>query len=82
MRDAAVGFQCPGCVDEGKKATRSGRTAFGGLRPTNASTTSGVLIAINVAVWISILVTGGAGSWLVDLLGLRPNGVCDLNNGY
>ena len=76
MRDAAVGFQCPSCVAEGRKATRSGRTAFGGLRPTNASTTSGVLIAINAAVWIAILVTGGSGSRLVDLLGLRPNGLC------
>ena len=83
MRDAAVGFQCPGCVAEGKKTTRSGRTAFGGLRPTNASTTSGVLIAINAAVWIAILVTGGAGSRLVDLLGLRPNGLCLLGrDGY
>lgn len=81
MRDAAVGFQCPSCVDEGKKATRSGRTAYGGLRPTNASTTSGVLIAINAAVWIAILATGGAGSRLVDLLGLRPNGICDVGRG-
>jgi membrane associated rhomboid family serine protease len=81
MRDAAVGFQCPSCVDEGKKTTRSGRTAYGGLRPTNASTTSGILIAINVAVWISILATGGSGSRLVDLLGLRPNGLCDVGRG-
>lgn len=81
MRDAAVGFHCPSCVEEGKKSTRSGRTAFGGLRPTNASTTSGVLVAINVAVWVAILVTGGAGSRLVDLLGLRPNGLCELGRG-
>ena len=30
MRDAAVGFQCPKCVAEGAKTTRSGRTAYGG----------------------------------------------------
>ena len=36
MRDAAVGFQCPDCVAEGAKSTRSGRTAYGGLRPGNA----------------------------------------------
>ena len=34
MSDAAVGFQCPSCVAEGRKATRSGRTPYGGLRPT------------------------------------------------
>lgn len=82
MRDAAVGFQCPECVAEGRKQTRSGRTAFGGLRPTNASITSGVLIGINAAVWLAIMVTGGSGSRLVELLGLRPRGVCDLQNGF
>ena len=82
MRDAAVGFQCPDCVAEGRKSTRSGRTAFGGLRPTNASATSAVLIALNAAVWFAITITGGSGSRLVDLLGLRPNGVCDLENGF
>ena len=82
MRDASVGFQCPSCVDEGKKATRSGRTAYGGLRPTNASITSMVLVAINAAVWISIQITGGSGSRLIDLLALRPSGLCDVGNGY
>ncbi len=82
MRDAAVGFQCPECVAEGAKSTRSGRTAYGGLRPTNAAITSGVLIGINAAVWVAILVTGGGGSRLLDYLGLRPNGVCDLQNGF
>ncbi|WP_028643722.1 rhomboid family intramembrane serine protease [Nocardioides sp. URHA0020] len=82
MRDAAVGFQCPQCVAEGAKSTRAGRTAYGGLRPTNASITSGVLIGINVAVWVALLASGGAGSRLLDLLGLRPNGVCDLQNGF
>jgi membrane associated rhomboid family serine protease len=76
MNDAAVGFQCPNCLAEGRKTTRSGRTAYGGLRPTNASLTSGVLITINAAVWVAIMVTGGNGSRIVDLLGLRPNGVC------
>jgi membrane associated rhomboid family serine protease len=76
MRDAAVGFQCPECVAEGRRTTRSGRTAYGGLRPTNASITSGVLIGISVAVWVAILATGGSGSRLVDLLGLRPRGLC------
>lgn len=81
MRDASVGFQCPDCVAEGQKATRSGRTAYGGLRPTNASITSGVLIALNVGVWLSILLTGGRSSRLVDLLGLRPDGLCLFGDG-
>src|SRR3954465_1636012 len=82
MRDAAVGFQCPDCIARGPQATRSGRTAFGGLRPTNASVTSMVLVAMNAAVWLAILVTGGAGSRLVDLLGLRPNGLCRGGGGF
>src|SRR4051812_18830238 len=81
MRDAAVGFQCPDCVAEGKKGTRSDRTAYGGLRPTNAGLTSFVLIGINVAVWVAVLVTGGNASRLVDWLALRPNGLCQLPNG-
>ena len=59
MRDAAVGFQCPQCVSEGAKTTRSGRTAYGGLRPGNAGLTSMVLIAVNSAVWLLVLTTGG-----------------------
>ena len=76
MRPAAVGFQCPECVKEGAKTTRAGRTAYGGLRPTDASVTSMVLIALNVAVWIAILATGGNGSRLLDWLVLRPQGLC------
>ena len=74
MRPAAVGFQCPSCVSEGAKSTRSGRTAFGGNVPGNPALTSQVLIAINAAVWLLILVTGGGSSQWVDRLGLLPNG--------
>ena len=76
MRDAAVGFHCPDCVNEGKRETRSGRTPYGGLRPTNAALTSMVIIGINVTVWLAIMVTGGAASRLVDYLALRPVGLC------
>src|SRR6478609_1750443 len=68
MRDASVGFQCPECVEQGHRTTRSARTTFGGLRPTNAATTSLVLIGTNVAVWLAILLTGASSSRLVDLL--------------
>jgi membrane associated rhomboid family serine protease len=76
MRPAAVGFQCPECVKEGAKQTRSGRTAYGGLRPTDASITSGVIIAINVAVWLGVLATGGSGSRVLDWLVLRTQALC------
>jgi membrane associated rhomboid family serine protease len=76
MRPAAVGFQCPSCVAEGAKTTRAARTAYGGLRPTDASVTSMVLIALNAAVWIAITATGGNGSRLVDWLALRADGLC------
>lgn len=80
MRDASVGFQCPNCVAEGAKTTRSGRTAYGGVRSGNPALTSMVLIVVNAAVWLAIMATGGASSRLVDLLVLRPNGLC-LANG-
>jgi membrane associated rhomboid family serine protease len=76
MRPAAVGFQCPECVKEGAKATRSGRTAYGGLRPTDASVTSGVIIALNAAVWIAVLASGGNSGRLVEWLMLRTQGIC------
>src|SRR4029078_12203030 len=68
MRPASVGFQCPECVHEGTRATRSGRTAYGGLRSHNPARTSQVLIALNVAVWLLITVTGGTRSPWVDRL--------------
>jgi membrane associated rhomboid family serine protease len=77
MRPAAVGFQCPECVKEGAKTTRSGRTAYGGLRPTDASITSGVLIALNAAVWLAVIATGGSSSKLLNWLVLRTQALCD-----
>lgn len=77
MRDAAVGFQCPSCIAEGAKSTRSGRTAYGGLRPGNAATTSMVLIGLNVSVWLFLLATGGAASRWLSRLALLPTGLCE-----
>ncbi len=76
MRDSAVGFQCPECVKEGARATRSGRTAYGGLRPGNAGITSIAIIALNVTVWLVVVMDGGRSSRLLDYLMLRPNGLC------
>jgi membrane associated rhomboid family serine protease len=76
MRDAAVGFQCPNCIAEGAKSTRSGRTAYGGRRSTNPAGTSIALIGINVAVWLVIIATGWRNSTVVDRLALLPVGRC------
>jgi membrane associated rhomboid family serine protease len=81
MRDAAVGFQCPSCIAEGKKETRSGRTPYGGLRPSRHGLVSQVLLAINGVVWLLILGTGGATSPWVDRLSLIPNGQCSADRG-
>jgi membrane associated rhomboid family serine protease len=76
MRTAAVGFQCPSCVKEGARSTRSGRTAYGGVRSANPALTSQVLIAINLAVFLLIQVTGGSHSpWLYHLALLPSRGV-------
>ena len=76
MHSASVGFQCPECIKEGAKSTRSGRTAYGGLRPGDASVTSGALIAINAVVWLAVLATGGNSSRLLNWLVLRTQGLC------
>lgn len=81
MRDAAVGFQCPACVAEGAKATRAGRTAYGGVRPTNPGATTLTLIGINLAVWVAILATGWRSSELVQRLALSPLGTCFTSDG-
>lgn len=76
MISAAVGFQCPDCVRNGAKQTRQGQGPYGGERSGNPAITTIVLIGINVAVWVAILVTGGANSWLTDRLALTPGGYC------
>ncbi|WP_101522959.1 rhomboid family intramembrane serine protease [Nocardioides houyundeii] len=76
MRDAAVGFQCPDCVAQGAKTTRSGRAAYGGKRSENPQLTTLVLIGINVAVWLAVTVSGGRESLLAWKLMLSPTGRC------
>lgn len=76
MRPAAVGFQCPNCVAEGTRTTRSARTAYGGERSSNPALTSQILVAINAAVWVLILATGWHKSRLIEWLSLQPRGEC------
>jgi membrane associated rhomboid family serine protease len=81
MRPASVGFQCPDCVAEGARTTRSGRTAYGGLRPSNPGATTIALIGINAFVWITIVATGWKSSELIQRLALSPLGTCFTADG-
>jgi membrane associated rhomboid family serine protease len=60
MRDAAVGFQCPNCVAEGRKSVRQARTVAGGVIPADAGRVSFTLIAINVAAFIAQVATSSS----------------------
>jgi membrane associated rhomboid family serine protease len=81
MRSAAVGFQCPSCVSQGARSTRQARTAYGGQRSDNPALTSQVLIALNVAVYLLLVSTGGRASPWLDRLALIPAGRCELADG-
>ncbi|KRA39113.1 MULTISPECIES: rhomboid family intramembrane serine protease [unclassified Nocardioides] len=81
MSDAAVGFQCPECVAEGRKSVRQATAAYGGARSTNPALTSQVLIGINALVWIAIMATGRYGSWLYEHFALQPTGSCREDDG-
>lgn len=76
MSSASVGFQCPDCVKQGVRATRQGRTAYGGRVSGNPALTSQILIAINIAVWLLIAGTGRGTSEWVARLGLIPDIAC------
>jgi membrane associated rhomboid family serine protease len=76
MRDAAVGFQCPSCIAEGRKSTRSGRAPYGGAQARRYGVVSKTLIAINGAVWVLIVLTGWSNSPWVYRLALIPRGLC------
>ncbi|HWJ83726.1 MAG TPA: rhomboid family intramembrane serine protease [Nocardioides sp.] len=83
MRDAAVGFQCPDCVAEGRRETRTGRTAYGGMRPPRPGAVSIALIAINAVVWVAILASGRYGSRLYEAFALGSGGRCSAGgDGY
>ncbi|MFL6062875.1 MAG: rhomboid family intramembrane serine protease [Marmoricola sp.] len=73
MNSASVGFQCPSCIKEGAKSTRSGRLPYGGAMSIDARITTFVLIGLNVLVWLLIQADGGNGSSLVDKLAITPD---------
>lgn len=57
MNDAAVGFQCPECIAEGRATVRSPLTPMGG-QPVRKATVTQVLIGINLVVFVLELVAG------------------------
>ena len=81
MVPASVGYQCPSCVNEGKKSVRAPRTAFGGRISGRPELTTMVLIAINAFIWALTSITGGNGSKLVGWFALTPKGTCEAANG-
>ena len=56
MVTAAVGFQCPECVQEGKATVREARTLAGGVIHGDPMLVSKILIGLNVAVFVVNLV--------------------------
>lgn len=77
MVSAAVGFQCPSCVQQGSRETRSGQLPYGGTPSPNPALTSIALIVLNVAVWAAI----STDKALVDALALMPQGGIRVENG-
>lgn len=59
MTPAAVGFQCPECLREGR-ATVRGKTTPYGARVVERAYATYTLIAVNVLVFLATLVSGGS----------------------
>ena len=81
MKSAAVGFQCPTCVKEGARTTRSARLPYGGMRVANPTLVTSVLIGLNVAVWLAITADGGNGSGIASRLAIVPNWTVQVLHG-
>jgi membrane associated rhomboid family serine protease len=63
MTEASVGHQCPECVSEGRRTSRSVRTIFGGTAAGARGWVSAGLVAINtLLLFISVGMSGGFGA--------------------
>ncbi len=76
MISAAVGFQCPECVAQGRAATRQATTLAGGAIPSRPVVTQS-LIGINVVVFAlgSLIALSGEGNTLIANFGMWPLGI-------
>ena len=82
MNDAAVGFQCPSCLAEGRKSVRQPTAAYGGRPSANPALTSIVLIVMNAVVFIAITAAGRYSGRLYDFLALAARGSCREGDGF
>lgn len=76
MNPGAVGFQCPECVAQGRRETRQGQLPYGGRPSGDPRRTTIALIGINVAVWVAVLLSGGAFGRVFNTLAITPMGYC------
>ncbi len=72
MVPASVGFQCPQCVAEGRRAQPRVRNAFGG-RPTTGALVTYTLIAVNVVAFVAEKVLGARFTNEFFMIGYVPN---------
>jgi len=82
MRDASVGFQCPECIADARRTTRQAKPFYGARMGFRAAPVTYTLIAINVAIWAIINLTGRYSSRLLDLFALRASGACASGGNY
>ncbi len=80
MVGGAVGFQCPSCIEAGRRETWQGRLVYGGRPSKNPMQTSVAIMAINAVIWFAVLLTGMSSSPIVDWLGLRVEGLCAISD--
>jgi len=52
MVSASVGFQCPECVDAGRRSVRTTRTVFGGKVHARSDLVTTILVGACVGMWI------------------------------
>jgi membrane associated rhomboid family serine protease len=78
LRPAAVGFQCPDCVAEGRAGIRQARGPYGGQLVQRTGLVTVVLAVLNIAAFLITAVTSTTGfnrntnSVLFDKLDLEP----------